>query len=226
MLESTQEMTGKELFVAEFERREQQREGGDHTWLRELRRLAMARFEALGFPNQRVEEWRFTNLAPLTQVAFRPAAPGERAEAQAEPAARAAAFDGAECCRMVFVNGRFSRALSKLEGLDAGVQAMSLAEALEREPALVQAHLARYAAYDKQPYVALNTALWDDGAFIRVEAGKVIESPLHMIYVTTGEAEEPAYVNVRNLILVGENSQARVMESYVGAGAAAYFTTW
>lgn len=219
MVESTRELTGKDLFVAEFERRQG---GGDHGWLSGLRRAALARFEALGFPIQRQEEWRFTSVAPLTRVAFQTPASGERAEAQAEPLAEAAALTGAECCRLVFVNGRLSRALSRLEGLDPAIQVASLAEALERDPVLVQPYLAELAPYADHPFVALNTAFFEDGAFVRVGRGRVIAEPLHLIYVTT--ADQPVHVHPRNLILVGENSQVRIMESYVGPAAAATLT--
>ena len=34
-------------------------------WLDALRRRAMTRFEQVGFPSSKDEEWRFTNVAPL-----------------------------------------------------------------------------------------------------------------------------------------------------------------
>jgi Fe-S cluster assembly protein SufD len=40
------------------------------SWLDELRRQAMERFLELGFPTARLEDWKFTNLAPLTRQTF------------------------------------------------------------------------------------------------------------------------------------------------------------
>src|SRR5438132_8303945 len=43
-------------------------------WMRELRRTALARFTALGFPTTKHEEWKYTNVAPIARSRF------ERAE--------------------------------------------------------------------------------------------------------------------------------------------------
>ena len=42
----------------------------DPRWLVELRADAIARFSELGFPSTRLEEWRYTNVAPLAKLAF------------------------------------------------------------------------------------------------------------------------------------------------------------
>nr|MDP9121559.1 Fe-S cluster assembly protein SufD [Acidobacteriota bacterium] len=38
--------------------------------LKALRREAIERFTALGFPTLRQEEWRFTNVAPIARASF------------------------------------------------------------------------------------------------------------------------------------------------------------
>ena len=43
-------------------------------WLRGLRRQRLARFEELGLPSPRAEEWRNTSLAPLRGTKFQPVA--------------------------------------------------------------------------------------------------------------------------------------------------------
>lgn len=224
MAQSTQELTGKDLFLAELERAGGRREGHDHSWLRELKSSARARFAELGFPNTRQEEWRFTSVAPLTQLPFQAPETGPAADSRAQALVDAAALEGAECCRLVFVNGRLSRELSRTKGLEKGIQALSLAEAIEREPALVQPYLAQLASYESHPFVALNTAFLGEGAFVKVACGQVIEAPLHLVYVTTAEPGQSVHVHPRNLILVGENSQVRILESHVGPARAAYLS--
>ena len=44
------------------------------SWLNERRAQALERANALTVPTLRDEEWRFTDIAPLTRIAFRPAA--------------------------------------------------------------------------------------------------------------------------------------------------------
>src|SRR5262249_22475511 len=59
-----------------------------------------------------------------------------------------------------------------------------------------------------------NTAFIRDGAFVAVPRGKVVETPIHLVFVST--AEEPATIyHPRNLIILGENSQITIAESYI-----------
>src|SRR5260370_4963581 len=41
--------------------------------LQRLRKAALGRFEQIGFPNSRNEDWKFTNLAPFLRTSFLPA---------------------------------------------------------------------------------------------------------------------------------------------------------
>jgi Fe-S cluster assembly protein SufD len=119
------------------------------------------------------------------------------------------------------VNGSFDAGLSDVGELPAGVRVGSLADAIEQSPGLVETHLGRYAGFREQAFVALNTALFRDGAFIYVPRGKVVESPIHIVYLATQD-ERPIASHVRNLYVVDENAHATIVESYAGAGR--YFT--
>ena len=43
-------------------------------WLLPLRKAGIASFAELGFPTLHDEDWRFTNVAPLAKLPFKPAA--------------------------------------------------------------------------------------------------------------------------------------------------------
>jgi Fe-S cluster assembly protein SufD len=47
---------------------------GEPAWLGERRALALAAFCEQGFPHTKLEEWRYTNVAPIAKLAFEPAA--------------------------------------------------------------------------------------------------------------------------------------------------------
>src|SRR5947207_2951049 len=104
-------------YVAAFE----QSENIGPPWLREIRRNAMDRFTELGFPTTRNEEWRFTNLAPLTSVSF-VRAPELDDSARAVDLIRD--LPAAER-RLVFINGHYSPELSRFDGRN-GVTITSL----------------------------------------------------------------------------------------------------
>src|SRR5216117_4146072 len=99
-------------------------------WLRDIREGAIARFAELGFPTMKQEEWLFTSVAPIAETRFALARSG--GPPPSGPAS--CAIDrfgprGATHRRLVFVNGRHAPALSAIDGLPAGVTALSLAEA-------------------------------------------------------------------------------------------------
>jgi Fe-S cluster assembly protein SufD len=108
-------------------------------------------------------------------------------------------------------------------GLPPGVLVCSLAEALEKYPNLVEPHLARYADYKSHAFTALNTAFLHDGAFVYVPKGTVLEQPLHLDFAATA-ASRPIVRHRRCLIVVGDNSQVTILESYHGLPGTVYFT--
>ncbi|MCI0420515.1 MAG: Fe-S cluster assembly protein SufD, partial [Acidobacteria bacterium] len=100
----------------------------------------------------------------------------------------------------------------------------SLAEVLEKQAELVQPHLARYAGVSKEPFAALNTAFTADGAFIYLPKDSVVEEPIHLLFLSTGERNRPLVSHPRILVLAEANSQARILESYASLGEGVYFT--
>ena len=85
----------------------------------------------------------------------------------------------------------------------------------------VQQHLGRYAPYQTHPFVALNTANLEQGAFLEVPKGAVIEEPIELNHLSSGF--EGVATHPRILILVGEGSQVRIVETYAG-NSGRYFT--
>ena len=215
-------MEEKQTYLADFSRFEKNLPAGGRSWLHPIRSAAIDRFAELGFPTLDDEEWRFTNVSPLTRVPFQAAT---RFDLDAATARKLndLLFDAGPGSRLVFVNGRYSAALSTPGRLPQGVVAGSLAAALEGTPDQVKPHLARYASFQENAFVALNTAFLRDGAFVSIPKGKVIKEPIHLVFVAIPGAE-PTVAHSRSLILAGVNSQATVVESYIGLEEAAYFT--
>ena len=185
-------------------------------WLRELRERGAARFAALGFPTVRQEEWRFTNVAPIADTPFRLA---EKTPTNAaELTSRVRIPETA--ARIVILNGRFAPELSSLDKLPRGLVAGSLAIAIANNRPEV-AHLGQ-TTWEHAPFVALNTAFLEDGAFVAIAANAVIEHPIHLIVINGGAGKTMAHP--RTLIVAGANSQARVAQTFLGAAGEAHFT--
>ena len=190
---------------------------GAPAWLVALRARGLARFGEVGFPTTRLEDWRFTSVAPILETPFVLARAGARAPAPADLAAYL--LPGAGRHRLVFVDGRFAPALSLAAGLPAGVTVTSLADALARDPERVQAHLGSSGADAVSAFSALNTAFLADGVYVHVAAGTILAEPLQVLFLAT-DAAEPVVAHARTLIVAERLAQVVVVESYAGAEGA------
>jgi Fe-S cluster assembly protein SufD len=185
------------------------------TGIASIRQDAARRFNELGFPTTRDEEWRFTNVSSIAKTQFSAAPSDLNTWERAQLDQRLSPNEGGP--RLVFINGRYSPELSA-QKLLRGIRATPLREA----NGAVEAHLARYAAYQDRAFVALNTANLDDGACIEIPMGAVVEEPIHLVFLATG-GDLPVISHPRSLVVIGPGSQATVVESYLGHGAK-YFT--
>ncbi|MDE2180821.1 MAG: Fe-S cluster assembly protein SufD [candidate division NC10 bacterium] len=226
MLQVAEEL---DSYRVDFERIERDSGDGRPQWINQIRTAAFGRFVELGFPTTRLEEWKYTNVAPIAKTPFRRAgqAWGMLPVEPLEPFT----LEEVACAQLVFVNGHYSSDLSSLEKLPEGIVVSSLATVLACNPASVEAHLAQYASYHDQAFVALNTAFMEDGAFVSIPKDTIVEAPIHLLFVSSARFrsvdDKSGFATVsypRNLIVVGSHSQARIVESYVGLSNEVYCT--
>ncbi|MGK2858679.1 MAG: Fe-S cluster assembly protein SufD [Thermoanaerobaculia bacterium] len=189
---------------------------GSSTLVDELRLGGLARFRELGFPTTKQEEWIYTNVAPIARTEFRLA---ERRSGLLDLTAIAPYSLADEAAlELVFVNGHYSDSLSRTL-VPTPVTARSLAAMLAERADVVAPHLV---AQDGA-FTALNTAFLHDGAYISIPEGRVIERPIHLLFISTPLAT-PQMTSPRIVIVAGRSAEARVVESYVGLGDAIYLT--
>ena len=186
------------------------------------RRNAFEHFAQSGFPTAKDEEWRFTPVTPIVRSNWRLEGTPERnpvTPLDLEPYR----FGKAGWCTLVFVDGRYAPSLSIRPGLPAGVTVEPFAEALARDPVLLEQYFARTPAAEGTPFAALNAAFAADGAVVRVTRGVELREPVHLLHVTT-PAGAGAAVQIRSLLVIEDAARAQVVESYAGLGSAASFS--
>lgn len=205
-----------ERYVSDFARFE--READAPGWLAPVRRAGIERFRDLGFPTPRLEDWKYTNVAPVLETPFRWASDSRRDDVT--PALVAGLALGA--ARLVFVNGRFAKDLSS-ERLPAGVRASALGEAIRREPERIEPHLGRLVPWRESAFAALATAFLDDGAFVEIADDAAIEEPLEVLFVSS-PGTEAQITHPRLLVVAGRGSQAALVETHAAADGGLYFT--
>lgn len=205
-----------EAFAREAKRRDR-----EPAWLQAARRRSLAAFERRGFPTTRDEDWRFTNVAPIVERAFPPVdGSGGRLEPGAAGEYLVAGLTGPT---LVFVDGHYAHDLSRPGREVRGVEVGSLAALLHRGGDEMHADLARHAEVDDRPFAALNTALFEDGAYVRVAPGVVAEEPVQLVFVSTGSRPNGS-THPRVLVIAGANSQVRLLETFAGPAGTTYFT--
>ena len=174
-----------------------------------LRKAGLARFSESGYPTLRDEDWRFTNVKPLSELPFRPTLiPVD--QAIGEEQLSDVIFGQLDADRLVFVDGHFSSALSQIADQSNGVTISNLAN--------VEVELGSLSAGDDNPFVALNDAFFTDGAVIQIADGQRLAKPVHLLFVTTASEDGDA-AHIRNWIFAGTNAQGTIIESHIGDGA-------
>jgi len=212
-----------ERYRTEYTKARAQRPRGETPALAGRRDEALGRFLEAGFPTTRHEEWRFTSVAPIADQAFTLGAP---------PAVDACPVDlapfrfhGVCAAELVFVDGHYAPWLSTRAALLGGARAGSLAAAIAGHAPEVDPHLTNLAPLERSAFVALNTALFADGAFVHVPPNTVLEHPVHVLFVSTGAHNgTPLMSHPRVLAVLGDNSQASIVETHAGPDGARYFT--
>ncbi len=189
--------------------------------IQRIRTEAMARFAELGLPTTKHEEWKYTSLRPLAKLSLKPARPEANGVGPDDVAKHL--FAGLNCHRLLFVNGRLSSRFSPPVDLPESVSVCSLTEAYDKDPGLIEAHLARFASHEDHAFAALNTAFLADGALVCITGGHVLDQPVHLIHVSV-PSDGPTVSHPRNLIIVGDNCQATIIESYITTKDEAYLT--
>ena len=211
-----------QLYISNFEAFEKNLNGEAKSWLHDVRRDALKRFDELGFPTTRNEEWRFTNVTRIAKEQFKHVHQADTSLVTPEDVQRFD-YDGLDVHLFVFVDGYFAKELSAVKDLPPGIKAGSLAEALRTDAAPVKQHLTKYAQYDEDAFAALSTAFIYDGAYIYLPENVLVEKPIHLLFLSSGR-KEPFITYPRNLFVAGKHSKATIIETYAGVEDNRYFT--
>jgi Fe-S cluster assembly protein SufD len=184
------------------------------TWLNQLRANAVDHVGALTVPTTRDEEWRFTDISPLTKLSFQPAHSAPQLTlAEIEHLAMPEAES-----RMVFVDGVYAPEYSFNT---AGLTVENLAAGVMTHGAAIEPHLSRYAECERNAFTALNTAFLHDGALIVVPRNVAVAAPVHLLFIAT---QKQAASYPRCLVIAESGSAITIVEDFVALQNDAYFT--
>ena len=160
------------------------------------------------FPTTRNEAWKYTRVTKISKSEFKNSV---------SSLANIADFKILEnAITLVFVNGHFQKELSSLDAVD-GLTISNLAVV----PADKLASLGENVQLENEVFHAMNTLYANDGAYIHIQAGKIIEKSIQLLFIQNGENNQ---AQIRNKFIVEKGAQAHVVIGQFSANANNCFT--
>lgn len=169
-------------------------------------------YNGLEFPTIRDEQWKYTRITPILDATY------QRHQVALESIGEFR-IAGAEARYIVFVNGVYSAALSDAMPAGIHITPMACANGAERDAMLDL--LNKYSAFKKDVFDALNTGYFVDGAFVVVENNAVVQEPVCILNLSSGEAQA---TNARNLLVIGAHAHVRFVHQFEGVNNPRSFT--
>jgi len=188
--------------------------------INQLRSNAVNRVNSLNLPTKHDEDWRFTDISPLTKISFQPvqeASPLKDSDVEQFYLTEAVT-------RLVFIDGIYAPNLSTqiAEPFEkSGVVVSSLAAASSENLAAIESHLGSQTELQDNIFAALNTSFLHEGALIIVPRNISVEMPIHLLFVAT---QKEVSSHPRCLLIAEPNSRVTVIEDYVTLGEETYIT--
>jgi Fe-S cluster assembly protein SufD len=206
----------RDHILAEYARLAVQLPGNADDWLKTERAAALQRFADAGLPTPREEGWKYTDLRALGKL---------RLHASVTTGLDTAAIQhylpaNLDAHRLVFVNGHYAAALSDIGALPQGATLGQLATQLDKSGDALRAQLNTTVNGSRSTLTDLNTVFMCDGLFLQLADGVALDRPVHVLFIAIGAG----MTNLRNLIQLGRNSEAVVIEHYVGTDEAQILT--
>ena len=181
-----------------------------------LREQAIRTYQEFGIPTRRDEEFKYTSLRALQEKKYKFGfgANVDREDLEVFTLGLIEAFT------VSFVNGQYAPELSTHIELPEGIYVGIASDAPADIQDEIQAQLGKIATLqgrlgttNDERFVALNTAYLGEVAVVYVGKGKSFETPIHLQYIVSDKSNG-TYSTPRVLILLGENAEARVIESF------------
>ncbi|SDZ06897.1 Fe-S cluster assembly protein SufD [Nitrosomonas sp. Nm33] len=185
------------------------------SWLDQLRANAMDSVGTLRMPSTQDEEWRFTDISPLSRLPY----PVAHAAPKVQLSDIKHCYLEEASCRLVFVDGQFVPELSNIAD-NASAIIGNLSSLLPTGDTIAR-YLGQLAEFQNDVFTALNTAFLRDSACIIIPKNKSVTTPIHLLFISK-QTEVTSYP--RCLLIAEAGSNATIIEDYITTEEAPYVT--
>ena len=192
----------------------------NNTWLKIFHEQALANFCSRGFPTPKNEDWKYTNVIPLIKKNYTLSNP-IKYNYTANNLAEIISRNNFGCYSIVFINGFFCEELSQIEELLSEITLTNLSQALLSKSETIKHYLENYLKTNSTDFDAFNNLFVQDGIFISIPENKHLSKPIQLFYINSGC--DNSLQATRNIIVANTNSQATIIENYIGTDEYRYF---
>lgn len=179
----------------------------------DLRREHFDQFIDQGLPDQKNEQWKYTNLTAIKKLQFSIISEEPVVNKNIEH------YFQKDCDRLVFVDGFYKEQYSNISALNLVI--VPIAMALQQHRDLINPYL--NSLQESCAFSKLNMACLKEGAFIFVSKNGRVKKPIQLLYLSTSH-KEAALNNIRNIIVADANAHLTIIEEHVSMQEQAYFT--
>ncbi|MEM7026755.1 MAG: Fe-S cluster assembly protein SufD [Pseudomonadota bacterium] len=189
-------------------------------WFGKHRRSAIDAFKQNGYPTTRQEDWKYTDVKQIARQSFSASQIGNANLSTEE--LNQIRFNELNCIELVFLNGVYSTDLSNLDKLPKEVVICDLATAFSEHRELLEATLQKSESANGA-FTALNTAFIQHGVLIYIPQNVKLEQPVNLLFIAKQQDQSFA-AHLRNIVMMEDNSELTLIESFIGLDDAQYFT--
>ncbi|HEY9081935.1 MAG TPA: Fe-S cluster assembly protein SufD [Vicingaceae bacterium] len=197
---TTAELTKKDAFLATLS----PLQFNEDSYFEGLRNNAQNELKELDFPTSKTEYWKYTRLGKIVNNTYTLGQP-EKIDITNF------LIPNLEAQVLVIINGHIATDLSDFTSVD-GVTLTSLSAAKKQGFERLKKHFNQFTQDKKEIFLALNNAFHTDGIYLEVAKNKIVEKPLHIINITTGNNTISLS---RNLFTANAGSQVKIIESFI-----------
>ena len=177
-------------------------------YINDLREKAIKKFDELGIPSRKDEEYKYTDLRNVFSANYKNYFAPTKLEFDIDEVFKCD-VPNIDTISVFLLNGWYYNNQEKFIHLNDGAVIGSLKAAIDKYPELVKKHFGKYADINKDGLVALNTAFAKNGIFLYVPKNVVLEKPIQIVNILMDE--EAGMTQHRNLFVFEENSQANMV---------------
>lgn len=182
----------------------------NYRFLDDLRIKALEKFEYLGFPTRKDEEYKYTNLREITEKSYNVLPNPEHHVTKEQLDELHLGEDKFDW--IVFVNGKLHKELTKISAENSGLLNINYISKDENNREIFDPYF-NTIANPELAFTNLNLAFSQFGFFLRVPKNVVVEKPIHVFYISQNQ-EGNTFYNPRNLLIVEDGAQIEVIESH------------